>query len=497
MQWREIRIFQSSKSAILKRVCPAPSPSSRDGRDFAPLLICGASCYNFNMIIRRHTKGFTLIEIAGIIIIISILVVLACAAYLKAVSKSEDTEALVNLAAIRKAELSKHDESGAFVNATDTEDINDKLPSPEIQDKTFRYKVVNATAENFTAIAERIKEGAEYKPIEIAMYADGGLSQTYAPQGGAAGAGGGYTPGSGGYSGGSGGSGGFGIGSGGSSGGGSGSGIGGPSGGSGGSGDTTGDTGGSGGGTASAFTAVPTAIGNDSFINLGWTDATNNPSYCNIYRSSSLSGPFDIIQETWPAGATYYSDLGLTNGQTYYYRIDAVYSTGSFASSSVFSATPSATSAYAQKSAAAFEALAASTSGTEVSGKISLYNVNIGFGSGASGALAWYVPFFNTITISLDEFENSQSVQTSILAHEGTHAWWNNDTTQGQPERGTSTDDSIDQEYNCFLNSANVWNEIKGSETDPNMDGWASIIALGEAQAKEYMKLIYAGLPEY
>lgn len=453
-------------------------------------------CYNFRMIPRRHTKGFTLIEIAGIIIIISILVVLACAAYFKVISKSEDTEALTNLAAIRKAELSKHDESGAFVNAIDTEDINDKLPSPEIHDKIFRYKVVNATAENFTAIAERIKGGAEYKPIEIAMYADGGLSQTYAPQGGpASGAGGGYTPDSGGYSGGSGGSGGgggFGIGSGGSSSSGSGSGTGGSSDGSGGTGGS-----GSGGGTVSAFSEAPTAIGNNSFINLGWTAASNSPSYYNIYRSLSSLGSFDLIQETWPAGATFYSDLGLTNDQTYYYRIDAVYSTGTFSSSSVFSSAPSSTSIYAQKSAAAFEALAVSTNGLEISGKISLYDVNIGFGSGVSGALAWYVPFFNTITINLEEFEKSQSVQASLLAHEGTHAWWSNDMTQGQPERGTSTDNSIDQEYNCFLNSANVWNEIKGSATDPDMDGWASIMALGEAQAKEYIRQVYAGLPEY
>jgi Tfp pilus assembly protein PilE len=454
---------------------------------------------------RRHTKGFTLIEIAGIIIIIAILVALACAAYFRVISKSEDTEALTNLAAIRKAELSKHDESGTFVNATDTKDVNDQLPSPEIQDKIFRYKVVNATEENFIAIAERIKGGAAYKPIEIAMYADGGISQTYAPQGGpASGAGGGYTPDSGGYSGGSGGSGGggdLGSGSGGSSGGGSGSGSGGSSGGSGGtgeSGDTGGGTGGSGsGGAVSAFSEAPLAIGNDSFINLGWTAASNSPSYYNIYRSTSSLGSFDLIQGTWPAGATFYSDLGLTNDQTYYYRIDAVYGVGTFVSSSVFSSTPSSTSSYAQKSAAAFEALAASTNGLEVSGKISLYNVNIGFGSGVSGALAWYVPFFNTITINLEEFEKSQNVQASLLAHEGTHAWWNNDMTQGQPERGTNTEDSIDQEYNCFVNSANVWNEIKGSGTDPDMDGWASIMALGEAQAKEYIRLVYAGLPEY
>ncbi|MEK7849820.1 MAG: hypothetical protein AAB213_03250 [Candidatus Omnitrophota bacterium] len=454
------------------------------------------------MIPRRHTKGFTLIEIAGIIIIISILVALACASYFKVISKSEDTEALTNLAAIRKAELSKYDESGAFVNASDTKDINDKLPSPEIQDKTFRYKIVNATAENFTAIAERIKGGAEYKPIEIAMYADGSLSQTYAPQGGtASGAGGGYIGGSGG-GGGSAGGGGFGTGSGGASGGSSGSGSGGSSGGSGGtggSGDTGSGTGGSGsgGGTFSAFSEAPTAIGNDSFINLGWIAASGNPSYYNIYRSLSSLGSFDLIQETWPAGATFYSDLGLTNDQTYYYRIDAVYGTGTFSSSAVFSSAPSSTSAYAQKSAAAFQALAVSTNGLEVSGKISLYNVNIGFGSGVSGALAWYVPYFNTITINLEEFEKSESVQASLLAHEGTHAWWNYDMTQGQPERGTNTYNSIDQEYNCFVNSANVWNEIKGPETDPDMDGWASIMAFGEAQAKEYIRQVYAGLPEY
>ncbi len=132
---------------------------------------------------RGSRRGFTLVEIGIAVLVIGILVALASVVYLKTIAKSEDSEALVNLAAIKRAEVNKQAEAGTFVNASDTSEVNEKLDSGEIQEKIFRYKVVNATKEDFVAIAERITDGSKIttkdKPIEIAMYADGSLSYTY------------------------------------------------------------------------------------------------------------------------------------------------------------------------------------------------------------------------------------------------------------------------------------------------------------------------------
>jgi len=297
---------------------------------------------------KPKSSGFTLIEIVVIVIVVGILVTLAAISYIRVISKSEDAEAIVNLAAIRKSEMGQHDRSGEFVNATDTQDVNEKLPDSEVQENIFRYKVVNATKESFVAIAERIKGNeSEEKPIEIAMYPDGGLSYTYSSgsvYSGSGSGGGGSVTGGGGYGGGGGGGGGdFGGGSGGGGGGGGGGGSG-SGGGSGGSSGGSGDSGGGasgGGGVASAFAEL-TIIGNDGFINLGWT-ASTMPSYYNIYRTVSLQEPFEQIIQGWPSFATFYSDLGLTNELTYHYKIEAVYEGMSSTFSSIISATPSPT----------------------------------------------------------------------------------------------------------------------------------------------------------
>lgn len=460
---------------------------------------------------KSGSSGFTLIEIVIVVIAVAILVALAIAYYYKTIAKSENTEALINLRAIREAELAAKSQSGSFFNASNTSEINEKLALADIQDKTFTYKVVNATAENFVAIAERVKKDlesiSEKDLIVIAMASTGDVSYGTGSLTGSIGVvGGGFGGTIIGDSSGGGGS--IGGGAGGGAGGAGGSG--GSSGGS--TGGTTGDTGGTTGGTGettggssagvgitSIFSGTPTAIANDGLVNLSW-DLISGAGvyYYNIYRSTgNAGGPYEPIMEGWPVSATYFSDYEVTNGQTYYYRIDAVYASETYTSSPITSATPSSSSTYAFSSAAAFSALAASSSGAEISERITLYDTKIGFGGGGvSGALAWYSPFFNTITFSLDEFECTDQVHAALLAHEGTHAWWDHDSTQGEPERETNGD-TIDQEYNAFLAGANVWNEIKGSQTDYQMDSWAEIIAGGEASAKEVIRIYYSGLPEY
>jgi Tfp pilus assembly protein PilE len=205
---------------------------------------------------RSDLRGFTLLEIVGIVIIITILATLALVSYIKFISKAQNTEALTNLGAIRTAQLAQHDESGTFVNATDTQDVKDKLPAAEVQEKDFKYKVVEATSEEFKAVAEPTQpDPTKQKPIEIAMYSDGSVTYKY-PDGGTTGAG---TGGSGlGGSGGGGGGGGAGggVGFGGGFGGGGGAGGGGLGGGG-------GTGGGTGGGFGLANTVPPQTIDGD------------------------------------------------------------------------------------------------------------------------------------------------------------------------------------------------------------------------------------------
>ncbi|QAT17612.1 hypothetical protein BU251_07720 [Candidatus Velamenicoccus archaeovorus] len=362
-----------------------------------------------------------------------------------------------------------------------------------------------------------------FKPSVTKMYADAGTKMNdsggliaedvgqplnmFDDETGAA-SGGGFAGNSGGSSGGFSGPGGFGSGS--SSGGGTGGGGGG---GGAGTGGGIGATGGSGGGSDAgaggsfpgsgggaegvgrSFPQTPLAIGNDSFLSLSWEAATGTPVSYNIYRATAPGGPYEFFVEGWTA--TWFTDVWTTNGSTYYYRVDAVYDDGAVVSSGVFSGTPSADSVYAVAAAEALTKLDESSNGSALADIIDLYDVKIGFGTGVSDAVGWYSSYFNTIIVDLSQFGLSQGVQTSILAHEGTHAWWTNDTSQGQPERGTNLGDSIDQEYNAFLNGAAVWNEIKDGDTDANQDGWASVVALDEASAKEIIRTAYPDLPEY
>ncbi|QAT17614.1 hypothetical protein BU251_07730 [Candidatus Velamenicoccus archaeovorus] len=443
--------------------------------------------------------GFTLLEIVIIVVVTSVLASLAAVSYFHVTSKAQDAEALNNLAAVRKAQLSEAAAKGAFVNATNTQEINERLTEVQIEDKDFTYKIVNVTADDFAAVAERVdEEKAQEKPIVIAMYADGHVGYTYASgssSGGSSSYGGGGGSSGGGSSGGS--SGGSLGGSSGSSGS-SGSGSSGGSSSTGSSGD--GSSGGStGGGTVAAmgFTYPPVATGNDGFVTIGWAGIGIYPDSYDIYRSTSAAGEFELLYENWYGTTDYYTDLTVTNDTTYYYRIDAHYGEQATYSSEIFSATPSATSQYALQAAEALLELATSPTGATIAEIILLYDVKVGFGNCDNSVAAWYEPLFNTIRINLDEFSSTAEVQAAILAHEGTHAWWTNDINQGQPERGENLGDSIDQEYNAFLNGATVWGDIKGGQTDYNQDSWASVIAQGEADAKEVIRLYYPDLPEY
>ncbi|WP_425806420.1 cell wall-binding repeat-containing protein [Desulfitobacterium sp. Sab5] len=74
---------------------------------------------------------------------------------------------------------------------------------------------------------------------------------------------------------------------------------------------------------------------NTNQINLTW-DTVSNATYYNIYRSTSYAGTYSIIGSVY---TPYYSDNSLTTGITYYYKIQAMNTTGSSAFSSIVNAT--------------------------------------------------------------------------------------------------------------------------------------------------------------
>ena len=88
-----------------------------------------------------------------------------------------------------------------------------------------------------------------------------------------------------------------------------------------------------------AAPTVPTglsATGGDGSIYLSWTAVSGANSY-NIKRSLTPGGPYSTVGSS---GTNSHTDLGLTNGVTYYYVVSAVGYGGESANSSEVSATP-------------------------------------------------------------------------------------------------------------------------------------------------------------
>jgi fibronectin type 3 domain-containing protein len=87
-----------------------------------------------------------------------------------------------------------------------------------------------------------------------------------------------------------------------------------------------------------------TATAGNASVSLSWTASTGATSY-NVYRGTTSGG-----ESTTPIATgittTAYSDTGLTNGTTYYYKVAAVNGGGTSGYSNEASATPSASAMY-------------------------------------------------------------------------------------------------------------------------------------------------------
>ncbi|HET6381964.1 MAG TPA: fibronectin type III domain-containing protein, partial [Armatimonadota bacterium] len=106
---------------------------------------------------------------------------------------------------------------------------------------------------------------------------------------------------------------------------------------------------------APAAPAAPTgltAVVGDAQVGLSWGSSNFVTSY-NVKRATTSGGPYTTVASPT---TTSYTDMGLTNGTTYYYVVSAVNSGGESANSSQVSATPF-------KTAAAFLATDTNTQG--------------------------------------------------------------------------------------------------------------------------------------
>ena len=86
--------------------------------------------------------------------------------------------------------------------------------------------------------------------------------------------------------------------------------------------------------------AAPSGLAVQSFtanqINLSWVDNSTNETGVEIYRSVSTNASYSLISTT-SAGATSFSNSGLSAATTYFYRIRAINATGSSAYSNEIS----------------------------------------------------------------------------------------------------------------------------------------------------------------
>ncbi|HOG23741.1 MAG TPA: type II secretion system protein, partial [Candidatus Omnitrophota bacterium] len=146
-------------------------------------------------------KGFTLLEILITAVIIIVLAALVLPRVLHQVRKAEEAEAIVNLGAIRRAQLDLHGISGRFVEAADEKGIQAAL-GLSISNLIYDFKIIDADEDNFLGVATPI-DALENWLEEIKIDKDGFVGYPgYGDGGGSSGGSGGGSSGGGSGSGG-------------------------------------------------------------------------------------------------------------------------------------------------------------------------------------------------------------------------------------------------------------------------------------------------------
>lgn len=403
--------------------------------------------------IRLGRRGFSLLEMLFVLVIILILMTLGLSSYLSMVKRTRAVEAVTHLDAIRTTELAYREQHGTFVGALDVPEINAAL-AVHLTPRYFDYRIV-ATQDWFIATATPRSELADsftvtmdhkgrlgyYTPPPTSAGGSrpnvntlpGGIGGPVRPPGGGSGTIGGASSGGGGTGGGI-------FGGGGTTGGGTG-GSGTTTTGGGGSGGTSGGgggggSGGGGGGGAGTVDFIPKGAD----IWTAWTDS----NHLNIQGTEGI----DLLRQA--------SDL-----------------LGQAASA--------------------------------ILGDLVAKSIEIRFGNGSDtcngGTVTGYVAFFCPgdrtgfpgaprvppfIVVNPDYKNESAAVIASVLAHEGTHF--------GQYRDGSlfSAQSEVDVEFRAYWNGSAAWQRLRPASTggtllERDLNTILAQAQQGESSFKDYL----------
>jgi len=407
---------------------------------------------------RFGRRGFSLLELVFVLVIILIVASLAVLSYLSVMRRSRSVEAATHLDAIRTSELAYRGQHGTFVGALDVPEINDTL-DVHLTPRYFDYHIVatqdwfiaTATpkgdfADTFTVTMDQKGRLGYYTPVPTGR--PGGGSPAVNRPGGGGGAGGSVRPPSGGgaiggTSGGGGGTGGSIFPGGGGIGGGTTSGGGGTTTSGGGSGGTTGtEGGGSGGGGTGGGGGGATVdfIARGTNVWTAWPDSDR----LNITGTVGV----DLLNQA-------YNLLGQV--------------------------------------------------ASAITGDLFAKSIEIRFGDGADTcngrAVTGYVAFFCPgdptgmpgqpeskpfIVVHPDYQNESVQVIAAVLAHEGTHFQQYLDSTL------FSAQTEVDKEFRAYWNGSGAWqrlrpSSIRGTRLEKDLDTILAQAQQGESSFKDYL----------
>lgn len=414
----------------------------------------------------REKEGFTLIEILLVLLMLGIIVTTGIFMYRQSIEKAKSTEAVIAAGDIRTAEVARKIETGNYVAAENTEKVNELL-GVGVLSKDFEYRVIGVTDDNFLILAHKVNEdikAGKFSPesIVVAMDKDG-LVNYYPGSGGEIG-GSGTTGGAGGSSGVTGGGGGGGTGSGGSAGGGGSTGGGGTGSSSGTGGDKGGTGGGSGTGGDKGGTGGDEGTGGDKGGTGGGDDTGGGGKVAEVELADAL-----VLLQNSTYGGDYYNLI--------------------------------------------------------IEENITLLYADLGENVLGQWVPLWWLDFFpedklapNTIYISstLRTTWSEEAIAT-ILVHEALHADYNYNTEEwvaatiarygvDRSELAWYLDpvtnemvlgDSIDQEYNCFVQEAMFWKEKRGTESNDELDYILSLYEQGGSELYDAVASAYVSYPLY
>ncbi len=142
-------------------------------------------------------RGFTLVETLIVVSVLIILFALALPLYFRTTEKARSAQALVNMAAIRRAQLDHQAQYGTFVEALDLPTINTALEL-DLSARDFDYQIERPDQQSFVVVAtsRQFAPGAS-ESLRITMDQAGKTIYHWPGQGTSTGGGGGGGGGSG------------------------------------------------------------------------------------------------------------------------------------------------------------------------------------------------------------------------------------------------------------------------------------------------------------